>query len=305
VNINQNNFTSNRFNNVNNFNGRPWGYNHYQGNWSNWHAGSWNNWNTCPAAWYTAGAASAVGASWLWGAGANYAYSNPFYVASPSVVAVPALDYSQPVQVPAPDSVSVDTSSYAAPLADTSADEPSAQAPPDSQDATAESAEPEVPPEATKHFDAARQAFKMQDYHAALKEVEEAIKLLPKDTTLHEFRALVLFAQKKYKEAAAGIYAVLTVGPGWNWETLSGLYAKPETYTKQLRALEAYVRQNPKAADGRFLLGYHYLVLGSVPEAVKQLKEFETLVPKDQLVPQLVKAFTEPADAGKPKAEAG
>jgi predicted Zn-dependent protease len=135
-----------------------------------------------------------------------------------------------------------------------------------------------------------------------LKEVEEAIQLLPKDATLHEFRALVLFAQGKYKDAATGIYAVLAVGPGWNWETMSGLYANPDTYTKQLRALESYVRQNPGAADGRFLLAYHYLVLNSVPDAVKELKEFEKLVPKDQLAPQLVKAFTESPDTGKPKA---
>jgi hypothetical protein len=32
---------------------------------------------------------------------------------------------------------------------------------------------------------------------------EKAIKLLPSDATLHEFRALTLFAQKKYKDAAA------------------------------------------------------------------------------------------------------
>jgi predicted Zn-dependent protease len=128
---------------------------------------------------------------------------------------------------------------------------------------------------------------------------------LPKDTTLHEFRALVLFAQKKYKDAAAGIYAVLSVGPGWNWETLSALYAKPDTYTKQLRALEGYLRENPNAPDGRFLLAYHYLILGSVPEAVKQLKAFESVVPSDQLAPQLVKAFTESPSTGKPKAEAG
>jgi tetratricopeptide (TPR) repeat protein len=312
-NITQNNLTSNRFNN---FNGQPWGYNAYQSNWSNWHAGSWNNWNSFPGAWYTAGAASGLGASMLWGTGADYSYSNPFYVASPSVAAVPALDYSQPVQVPAPVSVNVDTTSYASPVADASWDASAAPAAPaapaaapaaaapDEQQAPPQPAAPQVPPEATTHFDDARQAFKMEEYDRALKEVEEAIKLLPKDATLHEFRALVLFAQKKFQDAAAGIYAVLAVGPGWNWETMSGLYAKPETYTKQLRALEAYARDNPKAADARFLLAYHYLVLNSVAEAVKQLKEFEKLVPKDQLAPQLVKAFTESPDTSKPKAEA-
>ena len=307
-NFNQANIANNRFNN---FNNRPWGYNAYQSNWAGWHSGSWSNWNSCPAAWYGAGAATAVGSSLLWGAGANYTYSNPFYVASPTVVETPALDYSQPVQVPDPVSVSVDTTSYSSPaayaypLADDSTQtalppvttESAEASPPPATPAT-----PQVPPEATEHFDAAREAFKAEQYDRALKEVEEAIKVLPKDTTLHEFRALVLFAQGKYKEAASGIYAVLAVGPGWNWETMSGLYANPDTYTKQLRALEAYVRQNLNAADGRFLLAYHYLVLNSIPQAVTELKEFEKLVPKDQLAPQLVKAFTESPDTGKPKA---
>jgi tetratricopeptide (TPR) repeat protein len=306
-NFNQNNIANNRFNN---FNNRPWGYNAYQSNWAGWHSGSWSNWNTTPAAWYGAGAATAVGSSLLWGTGANYAYSNPFYVASPTVVTTPALDYSQPVQVPAPVNVAVDTTSYASPASyaypatDNSVDTttaPVTAAP--SQDASSPPATPDVPPEATEHFGRAREAFKSEQYDLALKEVEEAIRVLPKDTTLHEFRALVLFAQGKYKEAASGIYAILAVGPGWNWETMSGLYANADTYTKQLRALEAYVRQNLSAPDGRFLLAYQYLVLNSIPQAVTELKEFEKLVPKDELAPQLVKAFTESPDTGKPKAQ--
>jgi tetratricopeptide (TPR) repeat protein len=303
-NFNQNNIANNRFNN---FNNRPWGYNAYQSNWAGWHSGSWSNWNSCPAAWYGAGTA-AVGPSLLWGAGANYTYSNPFYVASPTVVETPALDYSQPVQVPAPVNV-VDTTSYSSPatydysVADESTQTAAAPLTTESPEASPPPASPAVPPEATEHFDLAREAFKSEQYERALKEVEDAIKVLPKDTTLHEFRALVLFAQGKYKEAASGIYAVLAVGPGWNWETMSGLYANPDTYTKQLRALESYVRQNLSAADGRFLLAYHYLVLNSIPQAVTELKEFEKLVPKDELAPQLVKAFTESPDTGKPKAQ--
>jgi tetratricopeptide (TPR) repeat protein len=300
TNFNQNNFTSNRFNN---FNSQPWGYNYYHSNWAGWHSGSWNNWNSCPAAWYTAGAAASVGTSLLWGAGANYSYSNPFYVESPSVATDPALDYSQPVQVPTP-VVNVVSTSYASPVTDVITEPDSEPAESDQQPLPQKAAD-QVPPEASRRFDAAREAFKSKEYDRALKEIEEAIKVLPKDATLHEFRALVLFAQKNYKDAAAGIYAVLAVGPGWNWDTLSGLYTKPATYTKQLRTLEAYVRDNPTAIDGRFLLAYHYLVLGSVPDAVKQLKEFEKLVPKDQLAPQLVKAFTESPDSDKPKAVEG
>jgi len=293
--VNQNNFTRNNVANnrwSNNYINRPWGYNYYQSSWAGWHSGCWNNWHYCPSAWYTAGVATGVGSSLLWGAGPTYVYSNPFYVTSPTVITTPALDYSQPVQVPV-----VDNASYASSASDASSD---GEATADSQEAPAP---PEVPPEATEHFDQAREAFRQEDYGRAQKEVEQAIELVPKDTTLHEFRALVLFAQGKYKDAAAGIYAVLAVGPGWNWQTLSSLYANPDTYTKQLRALEAYVRNNSQAADGHFLLAYHYLVIGSVPEAINQLKDFEKLVPTDQLSSQLIKAFTESPDPGRPKAE--
>src|SRR5262249_39843071 len=115
--------------------------------------------------------------------------------------------------------------------------------------------------EANKRFDEARASFKGGDYAKAQELVEKGIALLPSDATLHEFRALTLFGQKKYKEAAAGIYAVLAAGPGWNWATMSKLYANPDIYTKQLRALEAYTKDHSKEADLRFLLAYHYLVL--------------------------------------------
>ena len=44
---------------------------------------------------------------------------------------------------------------------------------------------------------------------------------------------------QRYDEAAAVAYTVLTAGPGWNWTTLVGLYPDVDTYTNQLRAVEA------------------------------------------------------------------
>jgi tetratricopeptide (TPR) repeat protein len=113
----------------------------------------------------------------------------------------------------------------------------------------------------------------------------------------------VLFAQKKYKDSAAGIYAVLSVGPGWNWETMSSLYAKPDTYTHQLRDLEHYQQENPNAPDGHFLLAYHYFVIGHTEHALTQLEKFVKLVPDDKLAPELIKAFTA-APTDKPTAGA-
>jgi hypothetical protein len=81
--------------------------------------------------------------------------------------------------------------------------------------------------------------------------------------------AWVLFKQKKYKEAAAADYAVLSAGPPWNWDTMRDLYPDVNVYTAQLRGLEDYIKQNPQSADAMFLASYHYLVGGHADTARK------------------------------------
>ena len=44
--------------------------------------------------------------------------------------------------------------------------------------------------------------------------------------------ALCLFALGRYDESAATLYAVLSVGPGWDWTTLIGLYPDVSTSTR-------------------------------------------------------------------------
>jgi tetratricopeptide (TPR) repeat protein len=222
----------------------------------------------------------------------EYAYSNPYYEES-WAPAVAALDYSQPISVPtvttAPVEVSQVTEVTSTEPSQVTSTEVTSPAPSPGQ-----SEEPEVPNEALERFDSARAAFKGGDYAKAQQLVEQAIELLPQDATLHEFRALTLFAQKDYQKAAAAIYAVLSAGPGWNWDTMATMYADKDKYVQQLRALEAYARDNPKSTGAHFLLAYHYLVLDHAPEAVKQLQEVVKLSPNDQLAKQLVQAFTKP-----------
>jgi hypothetical protein len=310
VNITSNQvFNNQNWNQLNNVN-HSWGYDHYQGNYAGWHSGYWNNWHATPSAWYGAGLATGAASSWMYNAGPSYAYSNPLYVA-PTYASDSAVDYSQPIQVPSPAPVNVNYSYYAdAPASST---EPAAtteattqyygEQPAVSPPAATESSADSVPSEAREYFDLARAGFKNQDYVHALADIDSAIKALNSDATMHEFRALVLFAQKKYKESAAGIYAVLSVGPGWNWETMSALYDSPSTYTKQLRDLESYQTENPNAPEGHFLLAYHYLVLGHTERGISQLEKFAQLVPSDKLAPQLIKAFTA-APTDKPTAQA-
>jgi cytochrome c-type biogenesis protein CcmH/NrfG len=132
--------------------------------------------------------------------------------------------------------------------------------------------------------------------------VEKAIALLPSDATLHEFRALTLFAQGRYKDAAATLYAVLAAGPGWGWATMRELYPDEDTYTRQLRALEEHVRKDPKAGEARFVLAYHYLVLGTKDAAVEQLKEVVRVQPQDKLSAALLKALTSTGTEAAPPA---
>jgi tetratricopeptide (TPR) repeat protein len=93
---------------------------------------------------------------------------------------------------------------------------------------------------------------------------------------------------------------VLSVGPGWDWATLSGFYPRADVYSGQLRALEQYVAANPNAADARFLLGYHYMTGGHNDAAAEQFKAAVQLNPQDQLSAQLLKAITTPAAAKPP-----
>ncbi|MGQ0635303.1 MAG: tetratricopeptide repeat protein [Planctomycetaceae bacterium] len=282
-NININNINTG---NINAGNRAAWGnrpgYYHNYNNY--WHHGYWHgNWGS--PWWYAHPWAAGLTA---WGIGSlvyatGYAlFANPFYggYATPAMAGT-YQDYSQPIMV--------QSDQQADPYAAGATDDAS-QVPPDVQAGL-------VP------FDAAREAFKTGDYALALTKVNEALQKLPKDAALHEFRALVLFAQGQYQQAAATVYSVLAVGPGWDWTTLSSMYPSVDVYTKQLRALEAYRKQNPNAADAAFLLAYHYLTAGHTEAAARQLQAAQQLLPNDTLIPQLLKLITGSAPAGDSSAD--
>lgn len=203
----------------------------------------------------------------------NWGYSgfnNPYYYLSPATVIVqqpviglqaPAVvyDYSQPINT------------LAAPPQQTVADA------------------------AVATFDGARQAFKAGDYGAALAQTDAALVSMPNDPTLHEFRALVLFAQGQYDAAAATLYPVLNAGPGWDWTTLVGLYPSVDAYTAQLRALEDDSRANPGKASDHFVLAYNYLTEGFPENASSELGQVVRLQPKDTLSARLLAQITKPA----------
>jgi predicted Zn-dependent protease len=156
---------------------------------------------------------------------------------------------------------------------------------------TAAPANPATADSTEQVFSAARDAFKVGDYQRALDLTDQVLKDTPNVPVVHEFRGLCLFALRRFDEAAAVEYAVLSAGPGLNWTTLVGLYPDVDTYTSQIRALEASVRSNPNSPATQFLLGYHYLVQGHQDEAASRFENVTKLQPTDQLSASFVKAL--------------
>jgi tetratricopeptide (TPR) repeat protein len=271
---------------------RPNGFNAYGGYHNGWVHGYWNGHDNAAWGWrspYWRGGYWGTGLGWglglglglgwglpFWGYGSSlygmgyYPYVNPYY--SDAFVATTPYDYSQPI------------------------------------DTTAAPAEEATATPAVTLFDAGRASFMQGNYDEALRQTDEALKQLPSDTTLHEFRGACLFALGRYDEAAATLYAVLSVGPGWDWTTLISLYPSIDVYTPQLRALEAYSKSH-KSASAWFVLAYHYLTQGFTDAAVIALKHVVALSPHDTLsakllrqldVPKTEAAATEPAAPAKP-----
>ena len=92
----------------------------------------------------------------------------------------------------------------------------------------------------------------------------------------------------EYRGAAMEAHAVAALGPIPDWPTLYGVYGKVEPYTEQLRALEKFTRKKPEAAEGRFLLGFQYLMAGHRDLAKGEFLKALTLTPKDWLAAKLL-----------------
>jgi tetratricopeptide (TPR) repeat protein len=262
---------------------RPDFWKHYHKDWHawldhrypyhhGWHGGYWHGdywhgywrrlWYAYPlAAAFPLTAWSCNALAYDWGL---YPYGNPYWVPGATVV----YDYSQPVY-------------YAT---TTTSDESVAPA--------------ETPPN-LREFEQARAAFYEGDYRLAQRLADAALRALPHDAVIHEFRALCQFALGDYRGAAATLNAVLAVGPGWDWATLASLYPRVDVYTVQLRALERYIDDHPDAGDARFLLAYHYLTTGAKDAAIEQLREVVRLVPKDMVAKQLLDMLNPAAPAAK------
>ncbi len=146
-------------------------------------------------------------------------------------------------------------------------------------------------------------AFKQRNYLVALELADKAIAASPGDGALHEYRALILFALGNYADAAGVLNPVIASGPGWDWSTVIALYDTQDTYTGQLRKLEAWSKAKPGAADCHFLLGYHYMVCGRPDVATPQFELASRLMPADGVSKELLeltKATAKDSDPAPP-----
>ncbi len=286
------NITNNSFTNVNRGGYGGWGYGGNRAGWgqgpygyggyrpnpyaayhAGWVNGFWNGnyargWGGSNWGWNALGLGAGIGiASWglgsLWSSWGYSSFVNPYFMPSTTIVQ-PTTTIVQPVVY-----------DYSQPLNLSS--EPPSQS---------------VMDQAVASLDSARAAFQAGDYPLALKRADQAIQQSPNDPTLHEFRAICLFAMGRYDEAAVPMYTVLSAGPGWDWTTLAGLYPSTDIYTQQLRALEAYCTSHAQAASARFLLASLYMTQGDHDAAAGIFKQVVALQPRDQLSAQLLAALT-------------
>jgi tetratricopeptide (TPR) repeat protein len=238
----------------------------YNGCWTgNWGTGSW--WTPFAVGAATWGIASTI-ANWGLGYGtlgySGGSYVNPYYASVPAtVVAGSPYDYSQPVVV----------NSFSQPAAEAAA----APAPSDTV------------------VDAALAKFKAGDYAGALAGFDKALRESPRDSVIHEVRALTLFALGRYAEAAAALNAVLATAPGMDWTTMSNLYGSIDAYTRQLRQLEDHCRGKRDDAAARFVLAYHYLVAGHPEQAADMLEVVVAKQPDDVVARQILESIRPPA----------
>jgi hypothetical protein len=162
--------------------------------------------------------------------------------------------------------------------------------------------QPAVAAETSDYYTEAVASFQQGDYANAARLTGHASIDQPRDANVHLLLTLGLFALGDYRAAAMEAHAVVALGQVPTWETVYGFYDNVEPYTTQLRALEKFVRENPKSPEGRFLLGFQYAITNYKDAARDQLLRAVELGPQDRLAGQLLKSVggTVPAHVARP-----
>ena len=159
---------------------------------------------------------------------------------------------------------------------------------------------PEAGSEAADFYTEALTAFRQGDYGNATRLAGHAAIDDPRTPEVHVLSMQGLFAMGEYRGAAMEAHAAAAMGHIPDWPTLYGLYENATPYKEQLQKLEKFVDEHPTAAEGRFLLGFQYMMEGYKDAAKEQLTEAAKLTPHDTLAAKLLTQITAASGAAIP-----
>ena len=146
---------------------------------------------------------------------------------------------------------------------------------------------------ASTYFAEAREAFYAGDLKTAMEKIELAIKEMPSNSDLHQFRSLVLFSMKEFRQAAASAHVALTAGPGWNWDTLQKLV--PLSGTLHGRAASLGGNSRPKQTRPGDSLSVGLSLPDAQPCRIggEGTDQVVALEPRDELAAKILKTITD------------
>jgi hypothetical protein len=142
--------------------------------------------------------------------------------------------------------------------------------------------------EQSEYYTEALAAFQQGDFSNAVRLAGHAAIDEPRNPDVHLLLSLGMFALGQYRGAAMEAHAVAAMGQIPDWAKVYAIYGNVETYTNQLRALEKYVSAHPKSPEGRFMLGFQYMIAGHPDAAKGELLQALNLTPQDRLAGQLL-----------------
>ncbi len=138
----------------------------------------------------------------------------------------------------------------------------------------------------------AEEAFREHRYEEAARLSNHAIVDDSRNGKLHLFASQTLFALGDYPSAAAAVQQAAALLDRSEWGFVVENYRKfyrGDDYVTQMAKLNEHLVQNPDAAYGYFLRGYHFLFLGHKDAARSDLARAVELENRDELAKELLK----------------
>ena len=159
--------------------------------------------------------------------------------------------------------------------------------------------EPSVEYLANSAYEQARQAYINGDYNGALERIEAALASFPNEVAFLQFRGICLISLDRYNEAATTINTVLSMDYQYmTWTTLSSFYENIDTFTMQMRRLEAFSNANHLDPSAHLLLAYIYLCTDQIDPCKGQLDWVVSLRPGDPIATGLLARLNSTPEAG-------